>query len=929
MNKFYKLLMIAHFMSVAGVLHVSATTPVASTAATLAAPGGSPNGNYGWYTNEFGPLNSNYSMGDFVRYTVTPGSNLPVNALPKFTGNGLNVYYGIADIAYAQDVYQYGINAYNLYNFIGYLFAGYAALNINQSLLTRGNWLARFRQSNQWMAGSLGFDNNPLAEYTVQLVDFTQRTINELPASAVGFNTGTPDTGQYLVNARTREDGTSKLYSLEKANASCSWFAYDDDGSYVLAVEQSKVPNIGAYVAPYGQYFGARLSHILGAVVNDIPKSTNVVTMMPSNANSPVPQMAIMNGGPYATAAAAPAGITTPSTAHFGSMQNYLTDMASTVAPGLKNTSAYAYLQNHILPTVSRLSTLCSYAMSSSSTPSQNNLIEIVSENITAYDNGVVLAIQNNTGDALSVSQKTSAGKNNIGQLKRGMNHHFLHTASLMDGVTASTAGAQVEPVASNMIEIQDLQSKANVYLQVLSGVQLQALVAALNTALGTISGSSGYNFSYNQGGTYSQPEQASYFVVTNFNPTTITSTTVVINEVLMYRVQAVNLEQFQGQPYFATLQIDQNVIGNGLYNNQLVDNSQGSSILYPSIVSVKKCLWTNPYDRARGKGFYSSIPLLLIPDTIAHSGITGLQAHYGIWLMSYAAALTEFQFGFQFGDNVDCLINTFHLFDSSKNIPARVVIDASGSLASGKILPILLKTKFVALMGSDVWDIGNDFHQDIPILNLYQNGNDIVANKVGGDFVNFAVMFETLSIANFVGMTPQEILNAKLDQLKIIKSATASEKRVNADGADFLKQTKKQSAFSFEDAYQASCENMMLFSLRYSDLQNGVIAILSRPKAGNYRLEFKDASGNVLAIQEIELSEVSIMPTISFNFLNSQDPAWSSVAVVPKNVSSQVKVGETVSLKITVPAGKINKFVIQPAQKAIKKIKTSKKKIK
>lgn len=913
MNQTCSFFMKLYFICVTGAVYAGTTTV---TAATLVTPGGNPTEPYSWYTDEFGPLQSNYSMGDFVRYTVTPGVNGPINPLPQFkNGKGLNLYYGIADIPYAQDISQYGTNTFNVYNFVGYLFAGYAALHINPSSLTTKNWLSSFRQSGQWMTGSLGFDNNPTAQYTIQLVDFLKRKINFVPASTLGWSTGSLDTGQYLSNARTRQYGTSQLYPLSKANASCSWFADYHRGSYVLAVETPGLSDVNGYAAPYGQMFGARIAHILGAVVNDVPKSTNTVTMMPSNADSPVPQLAIMNGGPYATAAAAPVGITTPSTAHFGSMQNYLTDLASNIAPGLKSSMAYAYLQNHVLPTVSRLATVCSYAISSSSTPSQNNLIEIVSENVTAYDNGVVLAIQNNTGDVLQVNQVTSAGKNAIGKLKRGVNNHFLHTASLMDGATAATASAQVDPVATNMIEIQDLAAKANVYVQVLSADQFEALQTAFNTALGTVSGSSVNVFSYNQGNTYTEQNDAQYLVVTNFNPATIATTTATIDQVLMYRIQAINLTEFHGQPYFVTFHIDRENVGNGLQNNQMVVNQQGPAILYPSIVSVKTCLWKNPYDRARGAGFYSSIPLLLIPDIILSSGITGLAAHYGIWLMSYAAALTEFQFGCEFGNTMNCLRNTFQLFDdTSENMSARVVIDAAGVLSSGQSL----KIKDGNIIGSDVFDIGNNFHQDIPVLNLYQSGTSVVANQVGGDYINFTVNFDVVMPQNFAGMTPSEILTLKIKQAQTIKNVKDREKAVNLLVENFAAEEKNQpQVVNFSDVYQAPYSNMMLFSLQTSDLQAGVHATLSQSKAGNYQLEFADDADNVLAVQKILISEIDKNPTVHFNFLNDNDAAWSDSAIVPQNIMAQVAVGKDVSFILKVATGTVNKFIIQPLAKS------------
>ncbi|MBP6892390.1 hypothetical protein KBB68_02300 [Candidatus Babeliales bacterium] len=910
MKRLFKFFMQLYFIGAVCAMHASATI----TAATMSTPGGNPSDQNGWYIDEFGPLNSNYSMGDFVRYTITPGTNTPMNPLPKFTGKGLNLFYGIADIPYAQDIYQYGINSFNLYNFVGYLFAGYASLNINSADLTKQNWLSTFRQSNQWMTGSLAFDNNPLAQYTIQLVDFEKRKIVYQPASALGWSTGSVDTGQYLSNARTREYGTSKLYDIAKANASCSWFAYDDKGSYVLAIETPGNSNVAGYAAPYGQMFGARLAHILGAVVNDVPKSSNVVTMMPSNVNSPVPQLAIMNGGPYATAAAAPAGMTTPSTAHFGTMQNYLTDLASNIASGLKNSQTYGYLQNHLLPTVTRLATLCSYAISSSSTPSQNNLIQINSENVTAYDNGVILGIQNNTGDELNVHQVTTAGKNLIGQLKRGKNNHFLHTASLMDGVTAVAAGAIVEPLTTNMIEIQDVPGKASVYLQMLNGDQVQAMVTALQAANSTLS--------YNQGSSATPTctqSTAQCLVLTNYDPSQPIDPTLSV----MYRIQAINVAEFNGKPYFVTLQINKEEQGYGYSQSQMTmtQGTVNTAMLYPSIVSVKTCLWANPYDRARGADFYSSIPLLLIPDSVMGAGIAGLEAHYGIWLMSYVCALTEFEMHCVFGDTTDCLQKTFKLFDNvDENRPSRVVIDAAGVLTSGATLPILSKTRSVVLMGSDVWDVGSYTNQDIPVVNLYQNGTNIVANQANGDFINFAVNFED----------------------------SVLEKRKNPQ--------------TFADAYGAPYENLMLFSLSTADVQDGLTGILSQSISKKYQLmlsqyqtekqiyqqamqliaaansvnaqtpnsvsvptmdqavEIITTNTQVLAVQKNAINKNGKMPTIIFNFLNNQDVAWKSMARVPNNIIAKAIIGNNVIFHLKISTGTVNNFIIEPTKKLKKK---------
>lgn len=829
-----------------------------------------------WYTDEFGPTQSNYSMGDFVRYTVTPGNVKPAAAKPGFKGKGLNLYYGMADIAYAQDVYQTLNNQLNLYNFIGNLFAGYAALNINPDGFSKNNldhWLT-YRQS---AGGSLQFDNNTYHQYTIQLVDYgPSHGQNTFPYNIYGKalgNVHSIDQGKGFLAIRTRKYGTSEFLDYGKDpldNASCAWCSNAKDGNFVLAVEVT--PNDLNYAAPCGQFFGARLSHILGAVVNDIPteKNNTVVVNMPTG--TPMPQMAIMNGGPY-TQTTSPVGITTPSTAHFGSMKNFLTQL-STVGINLPELH---YLKNHLLLAVTRLATVCSYGISNSA--SQYNMIEINSDAVTAYDNGVIVNIQNNTDDALIVYQNSITDSSQIGTLTSKSNDFFIHTASLMDSSATLTAGAvSAKPNIDNMIEIEDKAAQSSVFIQVLDEKQLSKLVTTLNTTLNAVAGSSGNYFAYNQTNTYSAPNNAQYLLVTNFDTATLASTTVSINDILMYRIQAINIAEFDQKPYCMTLQINKENVGAGLQNDKMNTGTAGTSILYPSIVSMKTYTFQNLFQKQNHSSDFSAMPLLLIPDDILYSSsISGLQAHYGIWLMSYAAALTEFQFGCEFGNNHDCLTNTFDLFDT-KNIPMRAVIDAQGNLVSGQSVSFYSNNQGM-LIGSDVWDIGNNFHQDIPILNLYAgtqtdiNGNIMpVLNQTGGDYINFAVSFDG--------------------------------QRSNFDT-------------QFGKDYGQPYANMMLFSLLTKNMQVGVVGTLSQPTAGDYQIIFTDKSDNVLAVQKVFLNQ-STAKSISVNFLNSDDVNWTSSVTLPL-----VGVGKSKSfvLNYALSGTKHILSIIKQSKKSTKKI--------
>ncbi|MFA5998784.1 MAG: hypothetical protein WC747_02070 [Candidatus Babeliales bacterium] len=831
-----------------------------------------------YYTDLFGPLQTGYTMGDLVRYTVTPGLNVYNKAVIAPAG--------------AQDINDFGKNTYNLYNALGYLYAGWAALHHNDPTNTipqyvsnvatiKKSWMTDYRTGNSSLQG---FDNSNTCIPPI-IFPMTE-------------SIGTPSIGGY---SPAGGDSTSAFQNLgglttnyNYANASCGWCSNTDDGNYILAY-WSTAAN-APVILPTGQFFGARIAHILGAVVNDVPWSDDLsssnasggtgsfASPLLSGSKTTLPMLAVMAGNSAGyTNATAPAGMIEPSTAHFGSMQTFLSKK-----PILRNVSSaiQSYLETHINQTVTRLASVCSYGLDP-----EKNLIEINDNSVTAYDSGVIVAIQNNTGDPLTVNQiaPSVAGSSTgsattpvttvstqIGSLTTGASNYYLHTASLMSPSTSATSVNL--PASGNAIEIKDSVANSSVFIQVVTPGQLSVVTAKLNAAYGSKGGS----LAYNQENAYTAPSNAQYLLITNFD----TSGAITGSNYTMYRMQAVNLAEFNGQPYFVTLQINKEQLGYGLNGTQLDLGLANSSILYPSIVSVKTFLWQSVLDATKNTStalnYYSYVPLLLMPDSIMKAGVDGLQAYYTIWLMSYAAALTEFMGISTFGDTLNCLYEVFDLFDASgihQQPPARVVIDAANLLQSGQSLILSKDTinvqsigQYLALMGSDVWDLGSNFHQDIPILNLYAGASqgEVVVNKTGGTYINFGVT---------VG-SPKPIIPT-----------------------------------TFADWYGVPYNNTMLFSLPAATLQAGVIATLSQPTPGNYQLAFTDQANNVLAVQKVFVdTAIQNISPITVDFLHADgDRAWSSPVVLPAKVVS-VGVAQTQQFMLQyTSAGSKNTLTLPP----------------
>jgi len=534
------------------------------------------------------------------------------------------------------------------------------------------------------------------------------------------------------------------------------------------------------------------------------------------------------------------------STAHFGSWEKFI---KNATFPRVYGSSVPQYLQNHLLPTVTRLASVCSYAIDPAT-----KLIDIKDDAVTGYDNGLIFAIQNNTGDKLIINQissgdstatpATTPTSNQIGSLVQGNNNYYLNTASLMSPSTTSTPVAA--PALGNMIEIKDAVANSSVFIQVVTPDQLTVIVGNLNAAY--VSGV----LAYNEINTYSASNYAQYVLVTNFN----TSVAITGTDYSMYRMQAINVAEFNGNPYFVTLQINKENFLYGLANPAidpaiskatLILGDPAKSILYPSIVSVKTFTWQSVLGKKNSIDVY--MPLLLVPNEVLAADISGLTAQNTSWNNSFIAAMTGSN-----GDTAQFFKSTLSLYDAGnkQQPPARVVIDAANQLQSGQSL-VLKRDKinnqaeasYLALMGSDVWDFGSNYHQDIPILNLYTDSSgNIVPNQTGGTYINFGVTFGAG---------------------KVVASGSGG--------------------VVASDEYGVPYNNMMLFSLPTATMQAGVIAALSQPTLGNYQLIFTDQANNVLAVQKVFVDTVT---SITIDFLHADgDTAWVSPVALPANVVS------------------------------------------
>ena len=869
------------------------------------------------YTDPFGALQTGYTMGDLVRYTVT---------------SGINIYNEIVTPpAGAQDIFNFGNNTYNLYNALGYLYAGWVALNY-QPTISWSDWVGSYRQEGDDPFGAnpqkalLEFDNNQYCQHIISFPMNSAAIEGWNILTGAGYHPKSGDTNSSFNNTFAYYYKTG-LYTINvseddnKSGASCGWCSHPSVGNFIHVFGKSiSYPPIhkvasglggfwssrqipGAYVYPTGQFFGARIAHVLGAVVNDVPWSTDttsnalggtgtfttnttgtVTTPLisgPNGQGTALPMIAVMQGNAAGwavtdsggtTTSTAPVGMFQPSTAHFGSMSQFLANLPK--SPG----TSYNYLANHLGQTVKRLATLCSYKISTDT--NTLNLIEIVptipgNGAMTAYDNGVIFAIQNNTGERLQINQVASGISTPIGNLGIGNNNYFLHTASLMSATSPSqlsTASPSQNP--TQMISIIDSSDSSNIigtYIQLLSAAQLTALYTAVNTKLGTITlnGQTLPALSYNQIiPEYTVPTDTTpaYVVVTNFDPTfnssnalnafssLPTDNTSQANILNSYRIQAVNVAEFAGKPYLMTMQINKENIGYGVQTNyaqnppnsgnyvqntttgayaisgySLSSGAQNDYILYPSIVSAQLFTWQNHAQYLKSSPtvqYYSQIPLLILPETVWKSGIAGVQAYYLIWLMSYAAAMTEFSYNkAAFGDIPAVYNNVFSLLDRSNNPLSRMIIDQQGNLKSGQMLS--LGESFgvsVSICGCDTFDSGGGFNQDIPILNIYTDaqGNPVV-NKKGAEYINLMVNFGSLHGVH-----------------------------------------QPTSLTDFCNLYGLPYSNMALFSVPMQALKDGVAIEMQQPVAGNYQLiisstkEYTDNNGN-----QITAGAVLAAPTI------------------------------------------------------------------
>jgi hypothetical protein len=916
------------------------------------------------YTDFYGPLKTGYTMGDAIRYAVGGGgvSNL-------YSPNG-GMPLSITNLSVAQDVTDFGKNTYNLYNAIGYLYAGWLIFNnvlygklskiddTNPKLTfynARDLWISEYRQDAQsaldkfdnsknfcsmieipssysplmppqvthWLDQQMPFYYNPSSYQTNrdQNLHKIYSGTGVVSYCSVGYNYVIPGDGSQTYGNDSFTNVSAQHTAPDWASQSSGWCPNSGSGNWIPVVMNN---NNQWYVAPTIQFFGGRIAHILGVIVNDVPWSSHLnssgatgpVTSTTSSATSAasssttsptfhnplisgssttLPMFAIMSGGSFKATDPSIAEMIQPSQAHFGSLKSFITNL-SIPTSGL--TLSQQYLRNHILPTVSRLASVCSYSISSNI--NSKNLIKINDDLVTAYDQGVVVAIQNNTGDNLTVKQGTSK----IGILSSGINNFYLHTASLMPSSSSAAGGSAAttssEPIQTNIISIIDEPEQNSLsgtdysnlsvalYIQVLSGDQFNQIVEAVNTNLNTVFSSAltsgALNWNHNQLAVASSLPVSSgktssdttpYLIISNFDtqgavksPSTLSTDT---NTVLSYRIQAIDISQFSGKPYLLTLQINKKDLSSGIsMDNKSNKNSQGSissknepqkdlykltagvegvGFLYPSILSCDLYTWQSVTNTKEGNGDYSKIPLLIIPDFVWKSRTKGLQAYYLIWLMSYAAALTECSYnGVGFGDRFAMYDKVFGLFSDEKY---RVVVDAQGQLASGEVLEL---DDAVKIMGSDTWDAGNGFNQDIPILNLSAGPS---ANSKGAPFVNLSATFGT----------------SKINTTNI-----------------------SDSNGTFKTAYGLPYSNIMMFSVPAQALADGVNIEMAQPTAGNYQLvitstkDYKDQDDNtVLAGSILAAPQVFIDPdlyniaNVVFDFLHVQGSTdWQSPQKIP-----------------------------------------------
>ncbi|HSW77071.1 MAG TPA: hypothetical protein VLG50_08485, partial [Candidatus Saccharimonadales bacterium] len=306
------------------------------------------NNSCGAYSDEFGPLQTGYTMGDLVRYTVTPN---------------LNQYSTlIAPPAGAQDIAKFdSANRRNLYNALGYLYAGWALVNYRlqvpystantghlQHSLVHPNfqtkWLKNYRHAG---GGSLDeLDNNVQG---LRAILFPPNPGQSYGGPSVWAYV--PQPGENSANFQdVMQAGNEPNANHGNAISSCGWCSNTNNSDYMLVTGTSTVPS--PFVMPTGQFFGARIAHILGVVVNDVPwtddetitnagfapnptttnptgsaaKPTSYTTTLISGSDgtgTALPMFATMNHGPWGSTQA-PKEMIQNSTAHFGSIATFL-----------------------------------------------------------------------------------------------------------------------------------------------------------------------------------------------------------------------------------------------------------------------------------------------------------------------------------------------------------------------------------------------------------------------------------------------------------------------------------------------------------------------------------------------------------------------------------------------------------------------------
>lgn len=429
---------------------------------------------------------------------------------------------------------------------------------------------------------------------------------------------------------------------------------------------------------------------------------------------------------------------------------------------------------------------------------------------LVSVNSATLVTIQNNTGDKLRLKASNTATPK---ILDSGSNTVSLNLSSLLQA-------SPTDVVSSAMIEIVDKDEeiklkkydgynklKVVAYIQVLTGQQLTNLCSVLNGLV---------TYSYDQNQSFPGSFTSQYLVVTNFNPTinsssasatfsgTLSNLGYTNSSIIdCYRMQIIDIGQLQQQSYTVTLQINKENLGYGVVPKYDANNN----LVFPLSYSLNQGIYKDYY-----------IPLLQ-PSIVS------------------------------------CNFN---------NVALRPVTDMQGNLLSGQILKL---DNAISLIECDTLDAGNNFNQDIPMLNLFDSGktdaNDnqiIVANQAGAEFINLSATFGTLDPSYSNVMMFSLPTQALLDGVNV--------------------EVTQPSAGSYQ---------LIITSIKAFPVPSNSSMVVSNSLTTDSNIDAQDnsvAAGSVLTAPKVFVNQANVS-NVTIDFLHVQgDSSW----VNPQSIASTVK---------------------------------------